>query len=62
MDLSFDDQQAFGRHLTNHPGLTYARVVVLHKPDSNPNVVIDDSAYNNGYILAQFSSHTDAEL
>lgn len=62
MDLAFEEQQAFGKHLANHPGLTNARVAVLHKPDFNPNVVIDDSAYNNGYILAQFSSHTDAEL
>ena len=62
MDLSFEDQQAFGEHLANHPGLTYARVAVLHKPDFNPNVVIDDSAYNNGYVLAQFSSRHDAEL
>lgn len=61
MDLSFEDQQAFGEHLANHPGLTHARVAVLHKPDFNPNVVIDDSAYNKGYVLAQFSSRTDAE-
>lgn len=62
MDLSFEDQQAFGEYLANHPGLTHARVAVLHKHEFNPNVVIDDSAYNNGYILAQFSSQTDAEL
>ena len=62
MDLSFDDQQAFGEHLANHPGLTHARVAVLHKYDFNPNVIIDDSAYNEGYVLAQFSSQTDAEL
>jgi hypothetical protein len=61
MDISFADQQAFGEHLANHPGLTHARVAVLHKPDFNPNLVIDDSAYNNGYVLAQFSSHADAE-
>lgn len=62
MDLTFEEQQAFGEHLANHPGLTNARVAVLHKPDFNPNVVIDDSAYNNGYMLAQFSSCNDAEL
>ena len=61
MDLSFDEQQAFGEYLANHPGLNHARVAVLHKPDSNPNVVIDSSAYNNGYLLAQFSSRSDAE-
>jgi len=62
MDLSIEDQQTFGKHLANHPGLTNARVAVLHKPDFNPNVVIDKSAYKNGYMLAQFSSGTDAEL
>lgn len=62
MDLSYEDQQAFGEHLANHPGLTHARVAVLHEHDFNPNVIIDDSAYNHGYTLAQFSSHTDAEL
>ena len=62
MDLSFNDQQAFGEYLANHPGLTHARVAVLHNHDFNPNVIIDDSAYNEGYVLAQFSSQTDAEL
>ena len=62
MDLSSEKQQVFGKHLANHPGLTYARVAVLHKPDFNPNAVIDDSAHNDGYMLAQFSSRTDAEL
>ena len=61
MDLSFEDQQTFGEYLANHAGLTHARVAVLHKPDYNPNIVIDDSAYNSGYLLAQFSSRTDAE-
>ena len=62
MDLSIEEQQAFGKHLANHPGLTNARVAVLHKSDFNPNVVIDDSACDDGYMLAQFSSRTDAEL
>jgi len=62
MDLSVEEQQEFGKHLAKHPGLINARVAVLHKPDFNPNVVIDDSAFNDGYILAQFSSLTDAEL
>ena len=61
MDLSIEEQQAFGKYLASHPGLTNARVAVLHKSDFNPNVVIDDSAYNDGYMLAQFSSLADAE-
>ena len=62
MDLSFDEQQDFGKYVANNPGLTDARVAVLHKPDFNPNAIIDDSAFNNGYLLAQFSSPDDAEL
>lgn len=62
MDLSFDEQQAFGKQLANNAALTNARVAVLHKPDFNPNAIIDDSAFNNGYMLAQFSSPDDAEL
>ena len=62
MDLSIEEQKEFGKHLAEHPGLANARVAVLHKPDFNPNVVIDDSAFNHGYVLAQFSSRTDAEL
>ena len=44
MDLSIEEQQAFGKYLASHPGLTNAKVAVVHKPDFNPNVVIDDSA------------------
>jgi hypothetical protein len=62
MDLSIEEQQEFGKHLANHPRLANARVAVLHKTDLNPNVVIDDSACNEGYMLAQFTSLTDAEL
>jgi hypothetical protein len=62
MRLSFEEQQDFGKHLANNPALTDARVAVLHKPDFNPNAIIDDSAFNNGYMLAQFSSQADAEL
>ena len=62
MDLSVEEQREFGKHLASHPGLTNARVAVLHKHDYNPNVVIDDAAFSNGYLLAQFSSRSDAEL
>jgi hypothetical protein len=62
MDLSFDEQQAFGKYLADNHILSDARVAVLHKPGFNPNAIIDDSAFNNGYMLAQFSSQADAEL
>ena len=62
MDLYFSEQAAFGEYLANHYGLTDARVDVLHKPDFNPNLVIDVTAFNNGYRLAQFSSRADVEL
>ena len=62
MDLTIEEQREFGKHLAGHSGLANARVAVLHKPDFNPNVVIDDSAFNDGYNLAQFSSRHEAEM
>ncbi len=62
MDLSFDEQQVFGQYLASYPGLSDARVAVLHVAEFNLNTIIDDSAFNSGYLLAQFSSRTDTEL
>ncbi len=61
MDLSFEEQEKFGLHLANHNGLKNARVAVLHKPDFNANIVVDSIAFANGYLLAQFSSPSDAK-
>ena len=61
MSLSFQEQQTFGDFIAGHPTLLDARVAVLHESGHNPNMVIDMSAFNNGYTLAQFNSTKEAE-
>tara|TARA_B110000503_G_scaffold42977_1_gene70332 strand:- start:13473 stop:13799 length:327 start_codon:yes stop_codon:yes gene_type:complete len=61
MRLSFYDQQTFGDFLASHPELSDARVQVLHNQNHNPNIVIEMSAFNGGYTLAQFNDTNDAE-
>jgi hypothetical protein len=61
MHLSFDEQEYFGRYLANHEGLAQARVAVLHGADHNPNMIVDSSAFVNGYMLAPFNDRKDAE-
>ena len=62
MNLSAEEQIAFGEYLAGHADLTGARVAVLHKPEHNPNLLIDVSAFNNGYLLAEFNRRKNAEL
>lgn len=61
MDLSIQEQNSFGEFLANYPGLTNARVAVLHKSNHNPNLLIDIVAFNNGYKLAEFNDKKEAE-
>ena len=61
MHLSFEEQDYFGRYLANHEGLAKARVAVLHGNDHNPNMIVDSTAFANGYMLAQFNGAKDAE-
>jgi hypothetical protein len=61
MDMLFGEQEAFGEYLANHYGLRHAKTAVLHNPGFNPNAVIDNCAYNNGFQMAEFSSHREAE-
>ena len=62
MHLSFDEQQSFGEYLASHEGLANARVAVLYQEGHNPNLVVDTSAFLNGYLLAQFDDMRAAEL
>lgn len=61
MNLSVTEQMEFGEYLAVHEGLRNARVGVLHKPEHNPNVLIDTCAFNNGYLLAEFNARKNAE-
>jgi len=54
MNLSLQEQHHFGDYLASHPGLSNAKVAVVHKSDYNPNLLIDTCAFNNGYRLAEF--------
>jgi len=60
MGLTLEEQIQFGQYLANHKALSNARVAVLHKPGHNPNLLIDTSAFNNGYLVAQFHSEENA--
>lgn len=61
MDLTAEEQIAFGEYLAGHAGLTDARVAVLHKSEHNPNLLVDITAFNNGYLLAEFNKRINAE-
>ena len=61
MCLTPQEQKAFGEFLALHPLLANAKVAVLHKPDYNPNLLIDAVAFNNGYRLAEFNQANEAE-
>lgn len=61
MGLSLNDQKYFGEYLATHPSLANAKVAVLHSPSYNPNLIIDATAFANGYRLAQFNLQNDAE-
>lgn len=61
IQLSRQEQASFGQYLANHPVLSGARVAVLHSPTNNPNLLIDVTAFNNGYKLAQFNNNKEAE-
>ncbi|HEY9036751.1 MAG TPA: hypothetical protein VIM96_08590 [Pseudomonadales bacterium] len=60
MELSLDEQKYFGEYLATHPVLANAKVAVLHPPGHNPNLIIDATAFANGYRLAQFNLQRDA--
>ena len=62
MALSLEQQRLFGEYLASHPDLKTAKVAVLHKPDYNPNLMIDVTAFNNGYTLAEFNNIDDANI
>ena len=62
MHLSIDEQQSFGRYLASHEGLANARVAVLYQTGHNPNIIVDSSAFLNGYLLAAFDDAKEAEL
>ena len=62
MQLSFDEQAYLGAHLAANKDLRNAKIAVLHEKNSNPNLIVDTTAYINGYQLVQFDSPDEAYL
>jgi len=60
MNLTIEEQKIWGEHFANHPKLTYARAAVLHEESHNPNLFVDTYAFNQGYLLAEFSDEKEA--
>lgn len=62
MNLTLEEQHNFADYLALHPGLSHAKVAVVHKSDYNPNLLIDTCAFNNGYRLSEFIQIKEAEM
>jgi len=62
MQLSYDEQAYLGAQLAANKDLMNAKIAVLHEKSVNPNLVVDTTAYINGYQLAQFSRVAEARL
>lgn len=57
--LSVEERKQFGQYAAQLQGLSHARTAVLHAPDINANVVIDQWAQSSGMQLAEFvTEHT----
>ena len=60
MQLSFEEQEYFGKHLAANKGLENAKVAVLHEKGRNPNLIVDTTAFVSGYQLVQFDIRKEA--
>ena len=59
--MSNEQQQYFGRYLANKPELKNAKVAVLSEQlERNANLVINNTAYLEGYHVAPFNSRGEA--
>ena len=59
--MTRQEQEYFGQYLANKPELKNAKVAVLSEGVSqNPNMVINNTAYLDGYHLVPFISKTEA--
>ena len=61
MQLSFEEQAYFGTHLAANRDLENAKVAVLHSENNNPNLIVDTTAFINGYQLVPFDNRKDAQ-
>ena len=61
MQLSFEEQTYFGKHLAANKDLENAKVAVVHGKNKNPNLIVDTTAFVNGYQLVQFDIKKEAQ-
>ena len=60
MQLSYEEQTYFGTQLAANKDLENAKVAVLHEKNNNPNLIVDTTAFINGYQLVQFDIKKEA--
>lgn len=58
--LTVEERRLFGTFAAQLHGLKHARVAVLHAPEGNANVVIDQWARNHGMRLSEFITEAGA--
>jgi len=58
--MSTKEQEFFGEYLANKPEFKRAKIAVLSKPDHNPNTIINNTAYLNGYHIVPFTCRSEA--
>ena len=61
LQLSYEEQAYFGIQLAANKDLGNAKVAVLHVKNNNPNLIVDTTAFNNGYQLVPFDNKKEAQ-
>jgi hypothetical protein len=61
MQLSYEEQTYFGKYLAANKYLVNAKAAVFHEKNNNPNLIIDTTAFINGYHLVQFDNKKEAQ-
>lgn len=54
IDMTIEERQQFGAFAAHLPGLSHARIAVLHASDRNANVVINSTAQSEGMHIVEF--------
>nr|WP_010132618.1 hypothetical protein [Microbulbifer agarilyticus] len=55
-----EERAAFGAFVAHLPGVSHARVAVLHTPEHNANVIIDSVAQKEGLVVREFVTEAAA--
>lgn len=58
--MTIEERQQFGTFAAHLPGLSHARIAVLHAADRNANVVINSTAQSEGMHIVEFVSEQAA--